>query len=299
MKVIDFAQHQKKSLLEQLHTAGTFFDVEKAPLIANYNEQEIIVPEKTAIINQDTLQILGIAGKNYHLVKNEEIFTSFDKAISQSNIDVTDAEAKVMFSNGGAKTMVEYKFPQHKINVGINDETILRIVARNSYDGSWSFSSQTGGYRLVCMNGQVMGVDISCYSNKHCSTLDVDIAAKKLTSAIDTFCEQGKMWNEWSKTKVTDDYVYANICLMFKKSDELKNGMFHQDAFKNKSIKTVWDMWKKDSSKLGKNKWAFYNAMTEWATHTKTKENSMAAAKTRREEAVKTVISSNMFKIAA
>jgi hypothetical protein len=159
----------------------------------------------------------------------------------------------------------------------------------NSYDGSTAFSAIVGAFRLLCSNGLIVGDKWAQTYGRHTSQFDPELAVKKMTSALDTYCENVTEWQSWVGQKISDDEAAKVI---------------HQiPNLTPKMYEKIWHYWQQEQKSLGPTKWALFNALTFWSTHEETKKPSqenLASVQFQRESRVRTVLNrSAVFKKAA
>lgn len=114
---------------EAIRYAGLDYKVEKRPLftiandafINNLLQEEsipnILVPSYYANIRTDTQQVLGVVGKDYHIVQNLDAFSFFDSIVGNSD-DIRYETAGAL--GRGERIFITAKLPDY-IKVGKDD----------------------------------------------------------------------------------------------------------------------------------------------------------------------------------
>jgi len=254
-----------------------FFEPIEAPLVAQYEGEEICVPNKKAIIRADTGALVSVVGNGYQVVKNSEVFAQFDEALAESGIDLTGAYKTVNICRGGASTILGYSFPAYETTITdreVGDTVRLSIRARNSYDGFNMFETNFFEERLVCKNSMVSSDCVSYFGGKHTKNIVIEHAVEKILRSIDVFCEHAETYKRWANKPMTDqgaEKIFQKFCV--------KNG--YKTEFNEKKVGEHMERWHVESSKLGKTFWALYNTLTFWATHAKVQERVKANAPER------------------
>jgi hypothetical protein len=159
--------NQSASLLEK--KPNCFFDINERPVYVDNR----IVPDKRAIINKDTGQVIGIVGKNYVPVPNRQLLDDFCSILQESEIDFEILNTHLI--RGGSKTIVEILFPLLKVDVQAGDKLQLKGYLINSFDGFSSAILEFGFIRLVCKNGMVVGKKEMIISARHVGRIDEKI----------------------------------------------------------------------------------------------------------------------------
>jgi len=234
-------------------------------------------PKHKAIVDVDTDEIISVVGKGYNLVQNSEIIPQYERAIARSNLNTDGMERKIDYSHDGARTVVSYRFPAHRIAVKEGDEMDLMITVLNSYDGSWKFMSMVGAFRLLCTNGQIIGDSFSSYYGKHTKSLDVDYAINKLEDSLEVYLHNAELWKQYPTSKIT--IGQANDVLLALAKDNIKL----MEELNSTYQKYVFEM--------GHNLWALFNTLTDWSTHSKvTNVSNKPSIVVSREDRVRKVL---------
>lgn len=115
------------------------------------------------IVREDTGSVLSCVTNNYKLVTNETVDKASANVIKKEGGRLKEVRT---FGNG-ARSMVTWEFPDHKVNISEGDGLTPEIVWHNSYDGTVGLNILAGAFRLICTNGAIIGVLADKYKNKH------------------------------------------------------------------------------------------------------------------------------------
>ncbi len=282
------------SIMNTLEERGAFFDVKREAVKTASGKQ---VPGKVAICRADDGSPLGIVSEKYNLVTTREIFEKFDKALDKSKVDTAGVELNIMYANRGARTMVRMKFPHHTIRVRDEDESILEIVTRQSYDGRWKFSTRGGAVRIACLNGMLLGDWAASYSEYHNANLNVDLAAQKLANILNAFDGTKAHWQKMLRAKVTDEKAWRVFCLFADRPHDFKRGLAaYKEATKANTATKMMDHWiKNEKIEIGDNAFSLYNTLTHHSTHAKLRKDKEAISMDLRENKVAAILSSKYW----
>ena len=254
------------------------FPVETVNLYAiKEGDQNIYdVPPSMArgIIRTDTNQMLGVHGSKYKAIKHDDVVNSVLDAVTNSGIS-KDYGQKIEVFDNGAKLRGTLNFPDLVIEPSVGDYTQFQIVFFNSYDGSWAFGQQAQGLRLFCLNGCTTPDTVAKTTSKHTANVDVKASAAKIQIGLDAFFNSKELYQSWMKEEMTSLAVEN----FFKGSLAYVNSKTSETKWNDKQLQNLMGLWQSNVSYLGKNKWALYNTMTEWATHT---DDLRSPANTRR-----------------
>jgi hypothetical protein len=214
------------------------------------------------IYNPQTEKIIAVVGKGYQYVPNDVVFTQLEDAIYDSNLDTEGMIRTIDDSHGGARTVLTYDFPMHKMFIKDGDQVDLRITALNSCDTSWKFKIWAGAFRLLCTNGMTMGTPMHEMAGKHTLNLDTERAIGSLDGALQSFLDETEMWKTYEKITVSPVQV-AQVFVA------LANG--------SKTLLKDLDVTFLDYvDELGHNLWALFNTLTAWSTHYQIKNSENA-----------------------
>lgn len=211
---------------EAIQHAGLDYEVVKSPLFTNGSGiietnnaieigcNELEVPNYFANIRTDNNAVLGVVGKDYHIVQNREAFNFFDAIVG--------GEEGFFYETAGAlgkgeRIFITAKLPDY-IRVGNGDDVIEKFIfLTTSHDGSGSITAAFTPIRIVCQN--TLNASLRNMTNvvriKHTSGAKQRIEnAHKIMGLANTLSTQlENIFNNWSKVRVTDQEVKKLIQL--------------------------------------------------------------------------------------
>ncbi len=211
---------------EAIKFAGLDYDVEKSPLftkgsgiIENSNgiemiDSELEVPKYYANIRTDNNTVLGVVGKDYHIVQNREAFSFFDAIVGGGDGILYETAGAL---GDGERIFITAKLPDY-IRVGNGDDiTEKYIFLTTSHDGSGSITAAFTPVRIVCQN--TLNASLKNMSNvvriRHTAGAKqrLDNAHKVMGLANKLTNELESTFNHWAKIKVGDDAMKKLIQL--------------------------------------------------------------------------------------
>ena len=146
---------------EAIKFAGLDYEVVKSPLFTKgsslietedgvkLGSSELEVSDYFANIRTDNNAVLGVVGKDYHIVQNCEAFSFFDSIVG-SNKGILYETAGAL--GKGERIFITAKLPDY-IRVGNGDDiTEKYIFLTTSHDGSGSITAAFTPVRIVCQN---------------------------------------------------------------------------------------------------------------------------------------------------
>ena len=264
------------------------FPVEEQPV---YTKDMKLIPDHKCIVRTDTGATLGMHGSRYKMIPHDDVVNSIIDGVKASNL-TTDYTVSVDVMEDGRKLRGEIIFPDLVQEPAVDDYVQFRVSFFNSYDGAWPFSQQANGLRLWCLNGCTTADAIAKSRFKHTASVNVEGSASKIIGGAEHFMGRSKEWQSWMQTRLNDDQVEqffrSTICKVVTKQKQV-------EKTNEKQLENLISGWQNERSALGANKWALYNCLTHWATHTN-ELRSPQVAKYNREAAISSAMNHNLFK---
>lgn len=211
---------------EAIKHAGLDYEVIKSPLYTTgtgiiesavsteIRDAELTVPNYFANIRNDNNAVLGVVGKDYHIVQNREAFNFFDAIVG--------GEDGILYETAGAlgngeRIFITAKLPGY-IRVGNGDDVTEKyIFLTTSHDGSGSITAAFTPIRIVCQN--TLNASLRNMSNvvriKHTVGAKQRLEdAHKVMGLANTLSNQLQdIFNNWTTVKVSDSEVRKLIQL--------------------------------------------------------------------------------------
>lgn len=221
---------------EAIKFAGLDYEVEKSPLftkgagiIENTNgiemiDSELEVPNYFANIRTDNNTVLGVVGKDYHIVQNREAFSFFDAIVGGGKGILYETAGAL---GNGERIFITAKLPDY-IRVGNGDDiTEKYIFLTTSHDGSGSITAAFTPVRIVCQN--TLNASLRNMSNvvriRHTAGAKqrLEDAHKVMGLANKLSQELENTFNHWAKITVGDDEMKKLIQLALCPNKETLN----------------------------------------------------------------------------
>ncbi len=205
---------------EAIIHAGLNYTVEKRPLFTYDTENftgdpdtdiiipEIEVPDFYANVRTDTDGVLGVVGKDYHIVQNVDAFSFFDSIVGGK--DGILYETAGALGQHGHRVFITAKLPDY-IRVGRNDCLEKYLFLTTSHDGLGSIQIAFTPVRIVCRNtlNAALRNHTNCIKIRHTAS-----AADKLKEAYKMLgitnqlsVELEAVFNRWARVRISDPEV--------------------------------------------------------------------------------------------
>ncbi len=275
---------------------------------------------KVAVIRGDTIDtpnpvILGVHGESYKPVAPRELLQTQREIILRSGLNTDGIVETVQTSHQGAATFITYRLPENNfISPDGKDRSCLTLLGVTSLNSQFSFIISAGANQWACMNGQVfVGGSAALFKARHTKNLDIEAASRAITKSLEVFHNEQELWRQMYRTKVTAEqvmFVFAEAagCLDLVRTIVAECGpswsaVFDQLPRLNSSLTYLANAWNQYSDSMGYNQWAVYNTLTDWSTQapaaTKKTQANIASVNHKRQEIVRNVCNSDVFRIAA
>lgn len=220
------------------------FDLRIEDIGAGIAMQEMVVPNHFATVRTDSMQPLGIVGKDYHIVQNKEAFSFFDSVATQHKVSYETAGAL----GRGERIFITAKLPGH-IRVGSDDLIEKYIFLTNSHDGSGSITAAFTPVRIVCQNtlNAAMGNLSGAVRIRHTANAKERLqqAHKIMGLAEKITTEKEALFNHWSKVRITDKQLKRLIEMAMASSRETLGNVLDGkiDLLSSQYLNTVEDVY--------------------------------------------------------
>jgi hypothetical protein len=237
------------------------FPVEQQPI---HDQLGNIIAGHQAVVRTDTDQVLGVHGSRYKIVSHDDVVNSVLDGVKSADLS-NDYEVSVDVLEDGRKLRGEILFNNLTVEPAVGDYIKFRVSFFNSYDASWSFSQQANGLRLWCLNGCTTPDTVARSRYKHTASINVEGAAAKVINGLEHFKSRKDVWQSWMQTKLeqqqVENFFKKTVCKAFTRQQSVTKT-------NEKQLENLLSIWSDERSSLGSNKWALYNCLTYWATHT-------------------------------
>ncbi len=258
--------------------------------ILQYHTQAASVQNTTkkVIYREDTGAQLGVHGLDYKAVAPHEMIDVTRAIIERSDLDTTGIQETIRTSHNGSRTFVQYKLPAHTFTTPDGDTASLGLLAVSSFDGTWPFMISAAAIQQACTNLQVfVSGEVAVFKAKHTRHLNIELGGRVITKALDLFENERELWSQWSNEAMTDIQAFTAAAEAINATSALKiinsnpdytpSQVLDKMPRVNSSLEYIWGTWQNTyRRRLGANRWAFYNALTDWSTHSITKRQSAA-----------------------
>ena len=241
---VDLSSHINQTI-ERGHPAD--FPVILEPVFYRRAGSVEPVPNRVAVVRQDTGQALAVVSDRYVLVPHQRILDLVREAIAP--LEIGPVPRGVYVDRGGARMRAIFKFPALARPVIGNDQICPCLKIQNTYDGTTRISVHIGAFRFVCTNLAVGGGGVFAggFMSVHAGEIPIEEAAKQLALYLDGFESIVELYRFWAG-KPLDQEDLDDLLAQWPK----RSAGAVRDEVAKRPPSTVYDA---------------YNAATRHATH--------------------------------
>jgi hypothetical protein len=135
--------------------------------------------------------------------------------------------------------MLSWKFPKEKVKFSKIDEMIPEINITNSYDGTVGLNIMAGAFRLICLNGAVIGIVVSKYRNKHISS---NMSLDDISDIVEATVDKTKLvFKDEFPVLAETNFKEKHMLDFMKMFPEHTNTLITDKIIAN-NPKTFWDL---------------------------------------------------------
>ncbi len=283
---------------EAIKYAGLDYEVVKSPIYTKgtgiidsdegieIGNNELEVPNYFANIRTDNNAVMGVVGKDYHIVQNAEAFSFFDSIVGGGDGILYETAGAL---GNGERIFITAKLPDY-IRVGNGDDVTEKyIFLTTSHDGTGSITAAFTPIRVVCQN--TLNAAIRNMNNvvriRHTSGAKERLEnAHRVMGMANRFTEQLEgIFNGWTKVSIADrevrKLIQLALCPNKETLEHIKKG--NEDEMSTVFKNTVEDAFSyammSDTQQMDTTKgtlFGAYNAVTGYYQNVRTYKNDEA-----------------------
>ena len=240
-------------------TQGTKFDftVEATPSYQRLPDGNFVKDGFTSNRRTDTFEILGKVTERYGIVQNTDLVCAAEDAFKAAGL--INFERRIVVTGIGEKFYAEYRFKSHvKKLAKVGDELGMRLILKNSFDGSLRASFVAGLLRLLCLNGMIGASKEFGLTQKHGSKISVAFVGEALAKAMQAFDASTFIFERMAQVELTQaqgQIILANLQAQRVMSDKMReavSGIWANPTHAEDSARNLYNL---------------YNAVTQHLTH--------------------------------
>lgn len=224
----------------------------------------IHLPDKMAIIRNDTNLPLATMSSDYQPYQNHELMDLLTKVSNMTSLPIVNSGS---FGNG-EKVFIQLKSDDLKIG---NDRVEGYLTGVNSFDGSTSLAFGPSNITISCTNSFFSSFRSLNTKVRHTKNmiLKIDDICREMDKLMLEEKDMFKHIIQLSDTKIGPDDIENSIRKLFdiKKDVELDDEEKLSSVTRNKIDKFYVDL-NGELKQKGNNKWGLFSGITKYTTHT-------------------------------
>lgn len=201
-RTVDLAAHINQSF-ERGHPAN--FPVTLKPIAVRTNGSYAEMPQRRAVVREDTGEALAVVSDRYTLVPHQRILDLADQATAR--LDCGPVPRGVYVDRNGARMRALFKFPALARPLARGDEICPCLKVQNTYDGTARIAVHIGAFRFVCTNLAVGGGGAFAggFMAVHAGEIPIEQVAEQLSAYLAGFDRIADLYRWWTTQAVTAD----------------------------------------------------------------------------------------------
>ena len=245
--------------IQMLEEIGLNWTVSKQPI---QTVSGIEIPDKIAIMRNDTEQVLGIHGKNYDPYQNHELMELLHKIGQSTGLELHTGG---LFKNGG-----KIWFQLKSDNLSLNGDVIEGFLSGfNSFDGSSSLGLGNSTKTVSCENTWWAAYREVKTKLRHSASMRPKI--EEMLANIDIVMQQEKKLFEeitkLSQTRMTHAQEDLVTALLFNLTQEEMLNEHELSTRKKNQMEDFRKDLRTEVAGKGDNLWGLFSGVTRYTTH--------------------------------
>jgi hypothetical protein len=245
-------------LYKVIDTQDVCFPVSKKPIFFESDGLGVLqVPDRFAVVREDTQEALSVVSDSYTIVPNKEVISKAREAFERLSLPTVE---DFRTTKNGARLYAEFVIPSIEIEVKKGDVVQMKGIFHNSYDTSKSYTLAVGGYRLVCSNGMMIGEELFRVRRKHIGEINVAELVHEVERAVGTYQEEVlPYWQNLAQLEIP----------MVRLEERLETAVEERILPKKFAARALESVTQSDSRDHADSAslWEVYNAFTALTTH--------------------------------
>ena len=219
----------------------------------------------SVLIRSDTEEPLSIVGSRYEPTQYYDLAKKQADGLEKSGLlDKHKFICKDFLFENGRKWKRQVLIKDLTIEPKVGDIVNFQNTTKSSHDLSLPNITDSTPNRFACSNGMVTAIWQLIFAFRHTRNFEVDVLSNIFEESAKKFLEMEPYFNSMGQKKVSvSDVEHSLKQTICKRKATKKKNIDH----KEKLLGWLLEQYAKETQLLGNTVWAFYNALTHWATH--------------------------------
>jgi len=236
-------------------------------------ESGIEIEGHTAIVREDTNNVLSVMSNTYHPYQNHELIELLDKVSNQTGLDIVKGG---QFKNG-RRVYIQMKSADLRLG---NDKIEGYLTGINSFDGSTSLAFGPSNITISCMNSFFAAFKEMETKIRHTKSMvvKVDEFCRSLENVLQEEQDMFRSIERLSETRFDDLLKDRVTKALFNVANDvdLRDDEQTSTQLKNKLSRFYIDL-NGELAQKGDNMWGLFSGVTKYTTHSISKEDNTEA----------------------
>jgi Domain of unknown function (DUF932) len=175
------------------------FPIVLKPVYYGNDDNFQAVPERLAVVREDTGRAVAVVSNRYTLVPHQKILDSVEEAITP--LDLGPVPRGIYVDRQGARMRAIFKFPGLAQPVFYKDDICPCLKIQNTYDGTSRIAIHIGAFRFVCTNLAVGGEGVFAggFMSIHSGEIPLDEVSNQVSTYLASFDNIVRLYRTWSE----------------------------------------------------------------------------------------------------
>lgn len=251
---------------EMQTAAGLDWEVDLHPVYASYKvdgrTDVVEIPDKNAVLRQDTNSPLGIVGDRYELIQNTAVFDFLEALVDSSDVKIETA---------GSLKDGRWVWAQAKVGDDLSiadDKHGQYLTVATSHDGTLAFTAYPTFVRIVCANTFSAAYKSKTIAYKVRHTRNSKMLVAEARQALEFTFKDGEQFardvERLMNQPLTVDGFVDTLDKMLPLPDEDDNPRLY--TMRSNERAGIVDLYTQSSTVIPwqQTAWGFVNAVNEW-----------------------------------
>jgi phage/plasmid-like protein (TIGR03299 family) len=261
------------TIKEAIKMAGLDWTVRCEPAHTLIDGKQVPIPGQATIRSTDN-SVLGCVGPGYHPIQNQEAFEFFEPFVESKEVSIETAGSL----KEGRRIWVLAKINRDPVEIVKDDPILAYFLLANSHDGTLAGRVGFTATRVVCNNTLQMAIGAGgLLKVKH--TKNASEALKAIRDTVDMthreFVANAEQMRAMARFGVTTETLDKYVRRVFKKREETNE---EAEQGHDRVLAQVVPLFEggrgSDVVKVSGTMWNAYNAVTEFLSHERGRDQS-------------------------
>lgn len=241
-----------------LSSVGLDYTVESKPVFTNFNNKNIEIPNRKAIVRDDG-HVYQVLSKNYTPIQNAEAFDF---------INYIDEDIHFVKAGETQSGLIYIIGELPEVNI-LGDKFIPHVIFQNSHNGKYPLATSICPLRIVCQNQFKIAFKQSNSTFVIRHTKNIASKMKMASETLENVSSYMKIFNEkaemFSKKNVSESQITKFINFLFPITEDMSDKLIA--SVEEEKMKFIKAYKSEDNLNFKGSAWGLINGLTDYITH--------------------------------